>query len=69
MAVQKSRKSRSTRDMRRSHHAVQNATVSEDPSTGTRHLRHHIASDGFYRGRQVYEPKLPKPEEVTETDG
>ena len=44
MAVQKSKKSRSKRDMRRSHHALKSATVSEDPATGTRHRRHHIAA-------------------------
>ena len=49
-------------DMRRSHHARVRATVSEDPATGTRHRRHHIASDGYYRGRQVLEVKQPKQE-------
>ena len=62
MAVQKSRKSRSKRDMRRSHHARARATVSEDPATGTRHRRHHIAADGYYRGRQILEVKQPKQE-------
>lgn len=60
MAVQKSKKSRSKRDMRRSHHALKSATVSEDPATGTRHRRHHIAADGYYRGRKVLEVKQPK---------
>ncbi len=53
MAVQKSKKSRSRRDMRRSHHALQAPTLSQDPLTGETHLRHHITKDGFYRGRQV----------------
>lgn len=53
MAVQKSKKSRSRRDMRRSHHALQAPTLSQDPLTGETHLRHHVTKDGFYRGRQV----------------
>lgn len=61
MAVQKSRKSRSKRDMRRSHHALRRAAVSEDPATGTRHRRHHIAADGYYRGRKVFD--IPQPQD------
>ena len=60
MAVQKSKKSRAKRDTRRSHHALSHAPVSEDPVTGTRHRRHHIAADGYYRGRQIFEIKQPK---------
>ena len=69
MAVQKSRKSRAKRGSRRAHHAIQGATVSEDPTTGIRHRRHHIAIDGFYRGRQIFEIKQPKAEENSETEG
>lgn len=53
MAVQQTRKSRSRRDMRRSHDALTNATLSVDPTTGETHRRHHITADGYYRGRQV----------------
>lgn len=53
MAVQQNRKSRSKRDMRRSHDALTNATLSVDSTTGETHRRHHITADGFYRGRQV----------------
>ncbi len=60
MAVQKSRKSRSKRDMRRSHHARRAVAVAEDPVTGTRHLRHHIAADGYYRGRKVFDVAQPQ---------
>lgn len=67
MAVQKSKKSRSKRNMRRSHHARAAAVVSEDPVTGTRHRRHHIAADGYYKGRQVLEVKQAK-QESAETD-
>ena len=53
MAVQKNRKSRSKRGMRRSHQALKAPALSQDPLTGETHLRHHITPDGFYRGRQV----------------
>lgn len=53
MAVQKNKKSRSRRDMRRSHDALSNPTLSVDQTTGETHLRHHMSADGFYRGRQV----------------
>lgn len=53
MAVQKSKKTRSRRNMRRSHDALTAATTSIDPVSGERHLRHHVTADGFYRGRKV----------------
>ncbi len=53
MAVQKRRKTRSRRGMRRSHDALKGAALSIDSNTGETHLRHHITADGFYRGRQV----------------
>lgn len=53
MAVQQNRKSRSKRNMRRSHDALQNATLSVDQETGEVHRRHHMTADGYYRGRQV----------------
>lgn len=53
MAVQKNRKTPSKRDKRRSHDALGYATLATDSTTGERHLRHHVTSDGFYRGRQV----------------
>jgi large subunit ribosomal protein L32 len=55
MAVQKSRKTRSKRGMRRAHDALTTATVSTDSVTGERHLRHHVTADGFYRGQKVVE--------------
>ncbi|MDA8651536.1 50S ribosomal protein L32 [Porticoccaceae bacterium] len=55
MAVQKSRKTRSKRGMRRAHDALSAATVSTDSVTGERHLRHHVTADGFYRGQKVVE--------------
>lgn len=53
MAVQKSRKSRSRRGMRRAHDALTGPTLAVDATTGETHRRHHVSKDGFYRGRQV----------------
>lgn len=64
MAVQQNRKSRSRRDMRRSHHALGRPALSMDSETGELHRRHHIAPDGFYRGREV----IPPPPEVDEEE-
>ena len=55
MAVQKSRKTRSKRGMRRDHDALTYATDSTDSVSGERHLRHHVTADGFYRGQKVVE--------------
>jgi large subunit ribosomal protein L32 len=57
MAVQQNRKTRSKRDMRRSHDSLSGPALSVDKTTGETHRRHHITADGFYRGRQVIEPK------------
>lgn len=53
MAVQKSKKSRARRDMRRSHDGAKAPTYSTDATTGEIHRRHHITAGGFYRGQQV----------------
>lgn len=53
MAVQQNRKTRSRRNMRRSHDSLTGPTLSTDQTTGERHRRHHMTADGFYRGRQV----------------
>lgn len=53
MAVQKSKKSRSRRDMRRSHDALSGAALAVDATSGETHRRHHVTADGFYRGRKV----------------
>lgn len=57
MAVQKSKKSRARRGMRRSHDALSAPTLSTDPVSGETHIRHHMTADGFYRGRQIIMPK------------
>lgn len=56
MAVQQNRKTRSKRDMRRSHDALTGPTLSVDATTGETHRRHHVTKDGFYRGRQIIVP-------------
>lgn len=53
MAVQKSKKSRSCRGMRRSHDALTTAALSVDAATGEVHRRHHVSPNGYYRGREV----------------
>ena len=53
MAVQKSKKTRSRRGMRRSHDALSAPTLSVDQTSGETHLRHNMTADGFYRGKKV----------------
>ena len=60
MPVQKSRRTPSTRGMRRSHDRLTKPALSVDPQSGETHLRHRITPDGFYRGTRVIE----KPAEV-----
>jgi large subunit ribosomal protein L32 len=55
MAVQKNRKTRSKRGMRRSHDGLGGPTLSIEPNTGETHRRHHVSAEGYYRGRQVIE--------------
>lgn len=57
MAVQKSKKTRSRRGMRRSHDALTGSTLSVDSASGETHRRHHITADGFYRGKKVVDTK------------
>ncbi len=53
MAVQQNRKTRSRRDMRRSHDALGTSALSVDVASGETHRRHHVTADGFYRGKKV----------------
>jgi len=64
MAVQKSRKTRSRRDMRRSHDKLKGPSLSVDPTSGETHVRHRVTPDGFYRGNQV----VVQPEEDEEEE-
>ena len=58
MAVPKRKTSKSRRNKRRSHHAIKRANVIEDKKSGEFRLSHHVdLKTGFYKGRQVFEPK------------
>ena len=57
MAVQQNKVTRSRRGKRRSHDALRTSTLSEDPTTGETHRRHHVTADGFYRGKKVVHAK------------
>lgn len=58
MAVPKRKKSKSARDMRRSHHALERVSVAEDKTTGELKRPHHVSADGYYNGRQVTTAKV-----------
>ena len=54
MAVQQNKKSRSRRDMRRSHDSLKKPTLSVNSVTGETHVRHHLTPDGYtHTGRKV----------------
>ncbi|WP_022727447.1 50S ribosomal protein L32 [Fodinicurvata sediminis] len=58
MAVPKKKISKSRRDMRRSHHALNAPAYVEDQESGEMRRPHHIdLKTGKYRGRQILEPK------------
>ncbi|SFS12546.1 large subunit ribosomal protein L32 [Dyella sp. OK004] len=63
MAVAKSRKTPSTRGMRRSHDALKTVQLATDPTSGEVHLRHHVTKDGYYRGKKVIETSTSVVEE------
>jgi large subunit ribosomal protein L32 len=54
MAVPKKKTSKSKRNMRRSHHALNKINAVENATTGELTLPHHISLDGHYRGRDVF---------------
>ena len=53
MAVQKSKVTRSRRNKRRTHGSLSDRALSVDNATGEVHRRHHVTSDGFYKGKKV----------------
>ena len=55
MAVQKSKVTRSRRNKRRTHDSLPDRALSVDNATGEVHRRHHVTSDGFYKGKKVVE--------------
>jgi len=55
MAVQKSRKSKSKRNIRKSANMIfKLPTLSLDKETGELHLRHFITKSGYYKGKHVF---------------
>ena len=58
MAVPKRKVSKSRRNKRRSHHRIKIANIIEDKKSGEFRLSHHVdLKTGFYKGRQVFNPK------------
>ena len=53
MAVPKRKVSKSKRNQRRSHHAIEPVKLVENSVTGELHLPHHVSPDGYYKSRQV----------------
>ena len=53
MAVQQNHKSRSRRDMRRSHDALSAMQLSVDKTSEEVHIRHNITPNGYYRGEKL----------------
>lgn len=54
MAVQKSRVTPSRRNMRRrANSKFTPQTVSYEQESGAMHIRHHVAENGYYRGKKV----------------
>ncbi len=65
MAVQKSRKTRSKRNMRRAHDALKPVAGVECPDCGELKLPHHVCGAcGHYAGREV----VPQAEDVDEDE-
>lgn len=57
MAVPKRRTSTSRKKKRRTHQKLSMPSLSRDSRTGEYHLSHRVSKDGFYKGKQVFEPK------------
>lgn len=53
MAVQKSRRTPSTRGNRRGHDKLTLPCISINKKTGDVYLRHHITKNGFYREKKI----------------
>ena len=54
MAVPKRKTSKAKRNMRRSHHRVNNVNILEDKKSGEHRLSHHIdLKSGYYNGKKI----------------
>lgn len=67
MAVQKNRKTRAKRNMRRAHDHLRETALSSDFVTGMEHRRHHISPEGFYRGREVIPMPVEDDDDIEES--
>lgn len=66
MAVQQNKKSRSKSAMRRSHTKLKTPELMRDQNTGQVSLRHHVAADGTYKGKQYILKNTVNTEETSE---
>jgi large subunit ribosomal protein L32 len=66
MALKHNKVTRSRRGQRRSHDALKKNTLSVDPVSGEKHLRHQMTEDGFYKGRLIKDLRKPIKEESEE---
>ena len=58
MAVPKRKTTKSRSGIRRSHECISSKNVIEDKKSGEYRLSHHLdLKTGFYKGRQVLDPK------------
>ena len=58
MAVPKRKTSKSRRNKRRSHIKFLSKNIIEDKKSGEYRLSHHLdLKSGFYKGRQILDPK------------
>ena len=58
MAVPKRKTSKSRKNKRRSHLKLKSTNIIEDKKSGEYRLSHHVdLKTGYYKGRQVFEPK------------
>ncbi|MFN5351084.1 MAG: 50S ribosomal protein L32 [Alphaproteobacteria bacterium] len=55
MAVPKKKKSKSCRNMRRSHDALKAVNLVENATSGELSRPHQISPDGYYNGRKIFE--------------
>ena len=53
MAVQQNKVTRSRRNKRRTHDSLTAPTLSIEKTSEEVHRRHHVTTDGFYRGEKV----------------
>jgi large subunit ribosomal protein L32 len=64
--LKKSKVTRSRKGQRRSHDSLKAKTLSIDPVSGEKHLRHQMTKDGFYKGRLIKGLRKPIKEESEE---